>query len=272
MSRVRNPHCYPPHMPIVVQKYGGTSVGRPSGSASSRTGSCRLGTRATTRSRWSRRWARPPTSSCRWPPRSPPPRAPGARHAAHLRREDRDVAPRDRGERPRLPRSLLHRVPGRDHHRHPPRPGQDRRDPAGAHQGVARRRQRRDPRRAPGPVDRVRHHDARPGRLGHDGRRDGRALGATACEIYTDVDGVYTRIRGCSAARKIDRISYEEMLELAAGGARVLGLRSVEYARKHGIRLHVRSSFGDRPGTWSSATTATTARAAWTAYRCSRAR
>jgi len=77
------------------------------------------------------------------------------------------------------------------------------------------------------------------------------ALGATACEIYTDVDGVYVADpRLFPAARKIDRISYEEMLELAAGGARVLGLRSVEYARKHGIRLHVRSSFGDRPGTW----------------------
>ena len=77
------------------------------------------------------------------------------------------------------------------------------------------------------------------------------ALGATACEIYTDVDGVYTADpRMFPTARKIDRISYEEMLELAAGGARVLGLRSVEYARKHAIRLHVRSSFGDRPGTW----------------------
>jgi aspartate kinase len=77
------------------------------------------------------------------------------------------------------------------------------------------------------------------------------ALGAEACEIYTDVDGVYTADpRLFPRARKIDRISYEEMLEFAAGGARVLGLRSVEYARKHGIRLHVRSSFGDRPGTW----------------------
>jgi aspartate kinase len=77
------------------------------------------------------------------------------------------------------------------------------------------------------------------------------ALGAEACEIYTDVDGVYTADpRLFPGARKIDRISYEEMLELAAGGAKVLGLRSVEYARKHGIRLHVRSSFGDRPGTW----------------------
>jgi aspartate kinase len=77
------------------------------------------------------------------------------------------------------------------------------------------------------------------------------ALDAEVCEIYTDVDGVFTadpRIE--PGARKIDRISYEEMLELAAAGARVLGLRCVEYARRHGVRLHVRSSFGDEPGTW----------------------
>jgi aspartate kinase len=77
------------------------------------------------------------------------------------------------------------------------------------------------------------------------------ALGADVCEIYTDVDGVFTvdpRIDG--GARKIDRISYEEMLELAVGGAKVLTLRCVEYARRHGVRLHVRSSFGERTGTW----------------------
>ena len=77
------------------------------------------------------------------------------------------------------------------------------------------------------------------------------ALDAEVCEIYTDVDGVFTadpRIE--PGARKIDRIAYEEMLELAAAGAKVLGLRSVEYARRHGVRLHVRSSFTDEPGTW----------------------
>ncbi|HET7234977.1 MAG TPA: aspartate kinase [Actinomycetota bacterium] len=77
------------------------------------------------------------------------------------------------------------------------------------------------------------------------------ALDAEVCEIYTDVDGVFTadpRIE--PAARKIDRIAYEEMLELAAAGAKVLGLRSVEYARRHGVRIHVRSSFTDEPGTW----------------------
>jgi aspartate kinase len=77
------------------------------------------------------------------------------------------------------------------------------------------------------------------------------ALGAEACEIYTDVDGVYTSDpRVVPTARKIDRISYEEMLEMAASGAQVLQLRSVEYARRNGVQIHVRSSFDDGPGTW----------------------
>ena len=77
------------------------------------------------------------------------------------------------------------------------------------------------------------------------------ALGADICEIYTDVEGVFTadpRIE--PKARKIDVVSYEEMLELAAAGAKVLHSRSVEYARRHGVRIHVRSSFVDVPGTW----------------------
>jgi aspartate kinase len=77
------------------------------------------------------------------------------------------------------------------------------------------------------------------------------ALGAEVCEIYTDVRGVFTSDpRVVEGARKIDRISYEEMLEFAAAGARVLHSRSVEYARRHGVRIHVRSSFEDVPGTW----------------------
>jgi aspartate kinase len=77
------------------------------------------------------------------------------------------------------------------------------------------------------------------------------ALGADVCEIYSDVRGVFTTDpRVSERARKIDRISYEEMLELAAAGARVLNSRSVEYARRHGVRIHVRSSFDDVPGTW----------------------
>ena len=77
------------------------------------------------------------------------------------------------------------------------------------------------------------------------------ALGADACEIYTDVDGVYTTDPNvCPKARKIDRISYEEMLELASLGAKVLQRRSVEVAMKYSVPIHVRSSFSDADGTW----------------------
>lgn len=76
------------------------------------------------------------------------------------------------------------------------------------------------------------------------------ALGADVCEIYTDVDGVFTADpRVVKRARKIDRISSEEMLELAANGTKVLYIRAVEYARRHGVRLHVRSSFNNNEGT-----------------------
>ena len=77
------------------------------------------------------------------------------------------------------------------------------------------------------------------------------ALGADVCEIYTDVDGVFTADpRIAPGARRIPRISYEEMLEMAACGAKVLMLRCVEYARRYGIPIHVRSSFTNREGTW----------------------
>ncbi len=77
------------------------------------------------------------------------------------------------------------------------------------------------------------------------------ALSADACEIYTDVDGVYTADPNIvPSARKIGRISYEEMLELASLGAKVLQIRSVELAMKHGVKVHVRSSFNDNEGTW----------------------
>jgi aspartate kinase len=77
------------------------------------------------------------------------------------------------------------------------------------------------------------------------------AVGADVCEVYTDVDGVYTADpRIVADARMIAAISYDEMLELAATGAKVLQSRSVEMARRHGVRLHVRSAFEDREGTW----------------------
>ncbi|WAB81995.1 aspartate kinase [Microcella daejeonensis] len=77
------------------------------------------------------------------------------------------------------------------------------------------------------------------------------ALNADVCEIYTDVDGVFTADpRVVPLARKIDRVSAEEMLELAASGAKVLHIRAVEFARRHGVALHVRSSFTPAEGTW----------------------
>jgi aspartate kinase len=77
------------------------------------------------------------------------------------------------------------------------------------------------------------------------------ALGAQVCEIYTDVDGVFSADpRIVPTARRLPRISYEEMLEMAACGAKVLHLRCVEYARRYSIPVHVRSSFSTREGTW----------------------
>ena len=76
------------------------------------------------------------------------------------------------------------------------------------------------------------------------------ALDADVCEIYTDVDGVYSADpRIVPTARRLERVTYEEMLELAASGAKVLMLRCVEYARRYGVPVHVRSSFSPRPGT-----------------------
>ncbi len=76
------------------------------------------------------------------------------------------------------------------------------------------------------------------------------ALKADTCEIYTDVDGVYTTDPNiCTNARKIDKISYEEMLEMASTGAKVLQIRSVEFGAKYDVPIHVRSSFNHNPGT-----------------------
>ncbi len=77
------------------------------------------------------------------------------------------------------------------------------------------------------------------------------ALGADVCEIYTDVTGVFSADpRIVPTARKLPVVNFEEMLEMAASGGRVLNLRSAEFARNHHVRLHVRSSFTWEPGTW----------------------
>lgn len=77
------------------------------------------------------------------------------------------------------------------------------------------------------------------------------ALGADTCEIFTDVEGVFTADpRIVPSALKLDYVTYEEMLEMSATGAKVMALRSVEFARSYGVKLRVRSSFGDGEGTW----------------------
>ncbi len=77
------------------------------------------------------------------------------------------------------------------------------------------------------------------------------ALGADSCEIFTDVAGVYSADpRIVPDAYKLPAVTYEEMLEMSASGAKVMALRSVEFARNHGVRLHVRSTFSDAQGTW----------------------
>jgi aspartate kinase len=77
------------------------------------------------------------------------------------------------------------------------------------------------------------------------------ALGAEVCEIYSDVDGVFTADpRIVPTARQLSRVSYEEMLEMAASGAKILHLRCVEYARRYNMPVHVRSSFSQKEGTW----------------------
>src|SRR5207244_12396464 len=84
----------------------------------------------------------------------------------------------------------------------------------------------------------------------------GAVLGADVCENYTDVDGIYTADpRIVKNARKIDRISYDEMLELSGLGASVLQTRAVEFARKYNVKLHVRNSQNDNEGTWIVAET-----------------
>jgi aspartate kinase len=77
------------------------------------------------------------------------------------------------------------------------------------------------------------------------------ALGAHVCEVYTDVDGVYSADpRLVPSARRLTLLSFEEMLEMASSGARVMATRSIEVARSHNVRLHVRSTFNDTEGTW----------------------
>ena len=146
----------------------------------------------------------------------------------------------------------LHRQPGRHHHRHDARQGEDPRGQGRPGARGPRRRQGRRDRRLPG-----RQHGARRSRRWAAGASDltasalAKALDADACEIYTDVTGVFSADpRIVPRARKLARVSFDEMLEMAGAGSKVLALRSVEFARNHGVPLHVRSAFTWEPGTW----------------------
>ena len=178
-----------------------------------------------------------------------------ARHAAHRGRADLDGAAGD-GDRAtsattarRSPASQAGVITdsrarqGQDHRRHA-RAGSRQ-----AHRATARSRS--------SPASRASRQDTKDittlGRGGSDTTAVAlaAALGADVCEIYSDVDGVFTADpRIVPTARKLDRVSYEEMLEMAACGAKILHLRCVEYARRYDIPIHVRSSFSQKEGTW----------------------
>ena len=147
---------------------------------------------------------------------------------------------------------LVHRIAGRDRHRHEPRQGPHRRDAPRPRPRGARQRADRDRRRFPGRVDDARHHDARARRLRHDrGGARGRAR-TPRCARSTPTSTASTApIRGSSRTRaSSSRFRTRRCSTWRRAGARVLALRSVEYARNHGVKIHVRSSFNDTEGTW----------------------
>ncbi len=145
----------------------------------------------------------------------------------------------------------LHRQPGRRHHRLGPQQGADHRRHPGPDPYRARRGQHRDRRRVPGRLPgqaRTSPPWAAAAPTPPPSRWPPRSS-AEVCEIYTDVDGVFTADpRVVKKARKIDWIAFEDMLELAASGSKVLLHRCVEYARRYNIPIHVRSSFSGLRG------------------------
>ena len=222
----------------------------PRASSGSPSGSSTPSAPATTSSSWSPRWATPPTSCIDLAQQVvPAARRPRARHAAHRGRAHLDGAARDGDRQPRPGGPVVHRQPGRRDHRQRARQGQDHRRHPRPHRAGARGGRDRDRRRLPG---------RQPGHQGHHHARAGaaptpprsrwpRPCGADVCEIYSDVDGVFTADpRIVPTARKLDRVSYEEMLEMAACGAKILHLRCVEYARRYDMPIHVRSSFSQK--------------------------
>ncbi|WP_369824630.1 aspartate kinase [Cellulosimicrobium sp. CUA-896] len=185
----------------------------------------------------------------------PPPAAAGDGHPPHRGRAHLDVAARDGDHQPGRPGEVVHRAAGGPHHGRGARQGAHRRRGPAPHPRDGREGPCRDRRGLPGVTEST--NDVTTlGRGGSDTTAVALAagLGADVCEIYTDVDGVFTADpRIVPTARKIDRITYEEMLEMAASGAKVLALRCVEYGRRYGVPIHVRSSFSGREGTFVSA-------------------
>ena len=226
----------------------------PTASGPSPTTSCAPAAPATTSSWWSRPWARPPTTSSGSPTTCPPAR-PAARWTCCSPPGERIsiallcMAIIDRGE----PAVSLHRLAGRDRHRHRPRarPRSSRSGPTASARRIGGR-ERRGRRRVPGRVDRTRHHHARPRRLRHHrGRARGRARRRGVRDLHRRRRASSPPTRAsCPTRAGSTGVSYDEMLEMAATGGRVLALRSVEFARNHGVPVHVRSSFTWEPGTW----------------------
>jgi aspartate kinase len=129
--------------------------------------------------------------------------------------------------------------------------GEDRRGQGRPRARRARTGQGRGGRRVPGCQHRPRDHHHGPGASDLTASALAKALDADACEIYTDVTGVFTADpRIVPQARKLARVNFDEMLEMAGAGSKVLALRSVEFARNHNVPLHVRSSFTWEQGTW----------------------
>ena len=180
------------------------------------------------------------------------PAAPRVRHARQHRRAHLHVAAGHGAGRPRRRGRVLHRQPGRHHHRQRPHPGQDPRGQGRPPARGPRRGQGARSRRLPGGVDRARDHHPRPRRLRRHGRGAGRRPRAPMSARSTPTSRACSPPTPgwCPRPTGINRISFDEMLEMAATGGRVLMLRAVEFARNHNVPLHVRSSFTWEPGTW----------------------
>ena len=239
---------------LIVMKFGGTSVAdaeRIKRAARADRGEARAGPpgrRGAVRARQDDRRA---DRDGRGGLREPRPARDG--HAAVHRRAHLLRAVRDGDPRPRPPRDLADRLPGGDRHRRVAHQGADPRRARRPHPSGARRGQHRARGGLPGRLERWSRRDhARPRRLGHERRRGRRRAAARTCAKSTPTSPASSRpTRGIVPdARKLDTVSFEEMLEMAASGAGVLQLRSVEYARNHGVRIHCRSSFDEQPGTF----------------------